>query len=104
MKQETKLVLQKDVISGFSYSFAKALLNKLLELNESGKIFEAEDESISARPDSTHNITDIAHSVISHLLSQIEINISACSMMFMDEIGRIISTAKEFLAIFEKEE
>jgi TusA-related sulfurtransferase len=100
MKQETKLVLQQDVIDGFSYSFTKALLNKLLELNESGKIFEVE----STRPDSAHNITDIAHSVISHLLSQIEIDISVCSMMSMNEIGCIIETAKEFLAIFEKEE
>lgn len=101
MEQETRLMLEQDVINGFSYSFTKALLEKLLILKASNRIFK---EELPGEKSSVDYITDIAHSVISYLISQVETTFSVSCTMSLDEINDLIKTTQEFLAIFEEKE
>jgi len=94
-------MLDQDVRNGFSYSFTKALLKKLLQLKASNRIFK---EGLPAEKSSVDYITDIAHSVISHLTSQVGTTFSVSYTMSPDKIDDLIEITQEFLAIFEEKE
>lgn len=76
---QLQLLLQQDVISGFSYSFAKALLEKLKALKTEDRLEEK-----------------IARSVIIYL--EIQMGQS------LRKVDDLIAVTEEFLSIFEKKE
>lgn len=83
-----ELKLQQDVITGFSFSFSSALLQKLKELRDENRVFEKD----SAR------MTEIANVVMYHLDNQIPTGISC--PQDMAEINNVISICEEFLLVF----
>jgi len=98
-EQGLQLLLKDDVIVGFSYSFSKALLEKLKALKKEDRIFEEEWKE-AQNQDSSH-LTEIARCVMEHLETQLNCDISGFNP---DKVDCLISFAEEFLAIFEKKE
>jgi hypothetical protein len=102
MKQQLKVRLEQDVITGFSYSFTKALLGKLKQLKKEGRIFrdfEGKEES-----DSMYSLTQIADSVLKHIDAQLgesSIYGGSCAAT-PDKVQQMIQTTEEFLAIFNE--
>lgn len=90
MKLKQELLLEQDVITGFSYSFCKALLEKLNKLSKKYRNNFFENGRMEL----------ITESVINHLQHQLEINIAIHEDM---NVIYLMQTASEFLSIFEKE-
>lgn len=86
-KQSLRLSLEDDVINGFSYSFTKALLEKIKELVEQKRIF-----------DKRNNLLPITETVLGYLAIQVR----DCPPNTPEGIAELIATTEEFLAIFVK--
>lgn len=96
------LLLKQDVISGFSYSYCRALLDKFKELHATGRIFidneqAKENEEIKC----ISLLTPIADLVSSHLEDQIS-GFRVGNAFYYSRIAEQIQIAEEFLAIFEQ--
>ncbi|MFA4887862.1 MAG: DNA-directed RNA polymerase subunit alpha C-terminal domain-containing protein, partial [Candidatus Nanoarchaeia archaeon] len=90
LQSAIKICLQQDTISGFSYSFSKALLEKLKKLREEDKLFKE------------GKLTLLAYSISTHLDEQI--NPMKKALQDMSDISgfeALIQVAEEFLTIFE---
>ena len=106
-KSEQALTLKGNVITGFSYSFAQILLNKLKKLKEENRIFteglpvSQDDDDISSSYN--HGTTSIASAVLHYLYEQVpyECNGSPDSTN-SKEINRLIACADEFLTTFQQ--
>ena len=85
-----ELILKQDVITGFSYSFSSALLEKLKDLRTGDRIFKAKE-----------CFSDIADVVINHLTEQLGIPTPTFGPS-STEVDKFISLVEEFLAIFKK--
>lgn len=100
-----KLKLKKgDVINGFSFSFAYALLETLKQMKEdntifTGKLFYGND---------VFYLTDAATPVIYYLSRQVRFDLligddntgTSAETSSKEDIERLISTAESFLSIF----
>ncbi len=108
MELKLKLALQHDVINGFSYSYCRALLEKLKALKVERRVFE--DNEKAAECDESlkkgegyfaTKLTPIAYSVIDALDEQIE-GFRLGDIPKPSQVDAAIAVAEEFLAIFEK--
>jgi DNA-directed RNA polymerase alpha subunit len=103
MALEMKLVLKPDVITGFSYSFTKALLEKLKVLRDEKRIFEeVEYKQIeeTAKLENRYSLTSIAGSVIGHLQGQLFGSNQGQELIEPKKVEELITTAEEFLESF----
>ena len=116
MKLQLKLQLKQDVISGFSYSFSKALLDRLNDLFKNNKVHERRDSG-APKPASSlvdnlcHYLSDqMPHCSWSYVVSP---NISTDDSVwkekreemeksYKEEIEAIIKSGYDFLSTFEK--
>jgi len=90
-------LVQGDQITGFSYSFAKALTLKLKNLFKNGKVFE---EGRNDESEFTRSFTPIAETVIVHLTDQLKMSSEVEHKT--KGIVKLIALAEEFLAVFEE--
>ncbi|MDO8510377.1 MAG: hypothetical protein Q7S15_02010 [bacterium] len=95
MNQHQELRLEQDVINGFSYSFSRALLGKLKQLNREGRVFTRKvSDALAIGP-----VSEIADPVIQYLREQMRKSPEAVSQ---SDVDNLIETTEEFLAAFEK--
>lgn len=104
MELKMLLIPSCEVMDSFCYSYAKALVNKLCELEEKKRVFEPGRPASAGRHGvPAYELTRIAYSVISELQKQISYrNFTTDTYSTEEELQQIIETAKKFLAIFEK--
>jgi len=96
METTVSLLLRQDSITGFSYSFSKALLEKLKKLKEGKRLFLKGKE-----------LTPIAFAISEHLSNQISPSdpiIGVSDPVNPSEVDELISLAEEFLKTFEVEQ
>lgn len=110
---EQQLSLEPDVINGFSYSFTKALLAKLKELEATDRIFEGgaekaevwESKAREKNVDEKYETMDLACSIITYLEKQLSLDgwgrIDP-SHTTPSEIRNLIALTEEFLQVFQK--
>jgi len=101
--QRLEMSFGHDVINGFSYSFSKALLEKLKQLKKEGRIFQEDTPCKKIEKNLPIRITTIAETVIYYLTSQMNLSCDS-SPIRPSKIEELIKVSKEFLAIFEKEQ
>ncbi len=101
MKLELSLKLRQDVITGFSYSFTKALVEKLKELLKKDNVFVDGNETAKTH-DGYFRETEIAGIVTHYLCDQLQVQHSDKAKNLI-EVEKLISLAEEFLSIFEEE-
>ena len=96
---QLQLILERDVISGFSYSFCRALVNRLKKLVDEDKAFEEGEQ------------TDLFLNITNYLYEQIPNTQGMRSYYDADEredaerdAKNLIASVEEFLAIFESKE
>jgi hypothetical protein len=89
------LSLKQDVITGFSFSFTKALLDKLKKLMKEERLFEQHEGYFKKE------LTDIGMTVCRYLCDQLQ---NRCNPedQTPENITELINTADEFLATFKK--
>lgn len=94
------LVQQQGQISGFSYPFARLLIDRLKDLFDKDRVFEDGKEKASKEEKGGYSstLTAEAQSLINHLEKQI---ISSRTSATPTGIATFINRVKEFLAIFE---
>lgn len=100
MKQELKLTLEQDQITGFSYSFCTALLKKLKKLIEENRVFVDGNDACTDR-NYNHNKTKIAGIVVSYLHEYVDSE--RCQYGSLPEILELVAHTEEFLACFTEE-
>ncbi len=96
MEQKQVLVLEQDVISGFSYSFSYHLLNKIKSLKKEDRIFKKGWEAAVKNSDYSSDLTEIFSTVAFQLGTQLGL----CFTRSPEGIEEFISCSEEFLAIF----
>ncbi|MBX4210387.1 hypothetical protein KW783_00245 [Candidatus Parcubacteria bacterium] len=94
MQQKIEMLLEQDVITGFSYSFTKCLLQAFKRLHDEKRVF------LPGATGTHKRLTDIAQSVMRHLSDQLSFGRYDSGSSNDDEIRRLIMTAEEFLSIF----
>ncbi len=95
-KQEFKLLLREDVITGFSFSFTSALLKKLKELEKENRIFVASDMPDNCK----HALIPIAFSIMHYLVEQTMYESGVTQNIEKKYPKDLIAHVEEFLAIF----
>ena len=99
-----QLVIPDIPINGFCYPYAKALLDKMKELEKENRIFEGGEEnaaSVWQQGKGHTETTVIARLIFYALVGQIEL-FSDYLAANPEELKKDMAIAEEFLAIFEK--
>ncbi len=96
---EQKSKLKLDGITGFSFSFTSALLEKLKQLKKEDRIFETGEEK--AKKSYHKSLTFIAHTVIEYLSEQLKVSPMSPNT-HTDYIETLFALAEEFLLAFRK--
>ncbi len=115
----TIIVLEDDQITGFSYSFAKALLSKLLELHAKEILYQEEDkESILRKMIPTPLVKNLCHYLkqqIPHTSWDVVLEKGIAYKKDVDkdiihwqekikkDISDVLQTAQDFLSTFEEQ-
>ena len=101
MKQQMlqQQVVDGGVMNGFCYPYARLLLNKLTKLCEENLLFSEEINENDIH--SNKRLSEIGWTVLSSLGENVPLN-NVGNVLTPMEACRIIETAEEFLAIFEK--
>ena len=101
---QIQLLLEDDVINGFSYSFTKTLLEKLKKLLEEGKAWDNQLITLLDEPAKQVKLTPVATCVIVYLSKQLNNTpLSPEGYSTPLDMEMLKRTTEEFLAIFEKE-
>ncbi len=101
MNQQMKLTLCQDVITGFSYSFTKSLLEALKKLRSKGTLFE--DGEIPPGDHSRMKPSPLTSTILYYLSKQTYGTGIGPDCASLTDIDTLIKTTEAFLAIFEKE-
>lgn len=118
MEQKQELSLRNDVITGFSYSFCKALVDKLSKLCQEGKQAVGYDNEFILSEGFPSRLTSLTENILHHLGDQLPHTkwngIDPMTLpqrgekegreLYEKRVRKVLSDAYEFLSIFEYSE